>query len=171
MYTTTEAKESHCNFRGTKQETSKLLQVAHLPSCLGFIPGVSTGVGYGTCGGREDREEERGTQRNSTQGAHLNKNRSMKMTSCCFLQGSCYHSDLVSSPATNSSHLLAVDDVCAGLDYYIFIHLFLHLLLYKCIFSTFVITKSTTFKQMCLKNSYSITVGPEMLLWIYCFVH
>lgn len=45
MYTTTEAGESHCNFRGTKQETSKLLQVAHLPSCLGFIPGVSTGAG------------------------------------------------------------------------------------------------------------------------------
>lgn len=59
MYTTTEARESHCNFRGTKQETSKLLQVAHLPSCLGFIPGVSTGVGSGTCGEREDREEER----------------------------------------------------------------------------------------------------------------
>lgn len=28
-----------------------------------------------------------------------------------------YHSDLVSSPAANSSHLLTVDDVCAGLNY------------------------------------------------------
>lgn len=59
MYTTTEAKESHCNFRGTKQETSKLLQVAHLPSCCGFIPGVSPGVGYGT--GRERDAEEQHT--------------------------------------------------------------------------------------------------------------
>lgn len=76
----------------------------------------------------------------------------MKKTSGCVPQGSTYHSDLVSSPGTNSSHLLAPEDVCTELDYYIFIHIFLRLLLYKCIFSTLVITKNTTFKQMPLKN-------------------
>lgn len=81
-----------------------------------------------------------------------NKNRNMKKTSCCVPQGSVYHSDLVSSPGTNASHLLALEDACAGLDYYIFIHIFLRLLLYKCIFSTLVITKNTTFKQTRLKN-------------------
>lgn len=55
---------------------------------------------------------------------------------------------------------------------------FLHIFLYKCLFSTFVITKNTT----CLtnaffflkKNSYTMSVHdvwPELLLWIYCFVH
>lgn len=76
MYTTTEARESHCNFRGTKQETSKLLQAAHLPSCLGFSPGVSTRVGYvwrawgqgGGGGGEREREGGRGAaQREHTE--------------------------------------------------------------------------------------------------------
>lgn len=55
---------------------------------------------------------------------------------------------------------------------------FLHIFLYKCLFSTFVITKNTT----CLTNafflkkktSYTMSVHdvwPELLLWIYCFVH
>lgn len=55
---------------------------------------------------------------------------------------------------------------------------FLHIFLYKCLFSTFVITKNTTcltnafFKKK--KNSYTMSVHdvwPELLLWIYCFVH
>lgn len=118
MYTTTEARESHCNFRGTKQETSKLLQVARFPSWLGFIPGVSNrGRAQHTVDdvrtgriGRGGREEGGGGD--STHGAHQNKNRNMK-TSRGVLQGSFYHSDLVSSPGTNPSH---PDDVCAGLD-------------------------------------------------------
>lgn len=85
IYTTTEARESHCNFRGTKQETLKLHQAAHLPPCLGFIPGASTGVGHSTCG---EREGERGEERSSTHGAHRNKNGNMKKTSGCVPQGS-----------------------------------------------------------------------------------
>lgn len=56
---------------------------------------------------------------------------------------------------------------------------FLHIFLYKCLFSTFVITKNTTcltnaFFFLKKKNSYTMSVHdvwPELLLWIYCFVH
>lgn len=46
---------------------------------------------------------------NNTHRAHLKKN--MKKMSVCFSQNSCYHSDLVSSPVTNSLHFLSKESV------------------------------------------------------------
>lgn len=69
-----------------------------------------------------------------------------------------YHSHLVSSPVTNSLYSLVVKDVCAGLYYYIFIHtvyFYCFVFFFKCLFSTFVITKNTTFKQMHKKQLHN----------------
>lgn len=88
-------------------------------------------------------------------------------------RSSFYHSHLVSSPVTNSLHLLVVKDVCVGLYYYIFIHIFMFFSLQLCFFLHLLSQKNTTFTQM-HKNGYIMTVHdiwPELLLWTYCFVH
>lgn len=55
-----------------------------------------------------------------------------------------YHSHLVSSPVAKSRHF-HVKDLCLGLYYYIFLHVFLF---FTSVFSTFVYHKNTTLEQM-----------------------
>lgn len=60
-------------------------------------------------------------------------------------QSSVYHSHLVSSPFTNSLDFLCCQRCLRWTLVQYFIHIFLYIFLYKCLFSTFVITKNTTY--------------------------